>query len=117
MRKMYNLRFRKRIIIELVEEICSLELAAFSLGISEKTISRWLSGEEVPSDTSCRLALAVKTGIKVENINLKKVAALESALHDAIIILENEIIANPKKHEEFQKLEYWKLLLGWGDFN
>ena len=53
------------------------QLAA-DLGVSHATVSRWLSGEDVPNTRSCR-RLAEYTSVPVENIlsiagHLKKVA-------------------------------------------
>ena len=42
------------------------QLAA-DLGVSHATVSRWLSGEDIPNTRSCR-RLAEYTGVPVENI-------------------------------------------------
>jgi len=57
------------------------QLAA-DLGISHATVSRWLSGEDVPNTRSCR-RLAEYTGVPAENIlsiagHLSKVAETSS---------------------------------------
>ena len=55
---------------------------ASDLGVSHATISRWLSGEDIPNTRSCR-RLAEYTGVPAENIlsiagHLKKVVETSS---------------------------------------